>query len=138
MNREEATAFFRTKGIYVGDWITDPELAVMVDDFKTYGPDGEPVFFVSEPMKIGKHDWRISVFRVARLGQRCTLYEYREAKYLFRNLGGAIPEGTWKNGDQFPGYRERQEDAWPKRLEVLYRRNEQAVNEALGRKRVAA
>lgn len=60
--------------------------------------------WTSEPMTIGKHDWRVGVgvFRIGAKDERCTFYEWRRIED--RMGAGGPPHRAWWPDREFPRY----------------------------------
>ena len=82
-------------------------------------------YFTSNPMKIGKHEWRVLVTDLY-LGGRCTRYEWRTPSYT---LGGYThPASVWCSDQDWPTYDTNDTyHGLPRSLDRLYRTNEAEI-----------
>ena len=91
----------------------------------TYG--SEPVYFVAEPMRIGKHEWTVIV-HTGRFG-RCTLYLWRPFPEPWDFPGAAE---RWRPHTEWPSYNgDHCDGGMPKSLRKLYEANKVALDEHL-------
>lgn len=83
----------------------------------------------SEPMRIGRHDWRLIVFEHDRYG-RCTRYEFRGPAAVHSNSDGS----AWSSERKWPSWDGNHSDGgMPKTLRALFDRNEAKVRELIPR-----
>jgi len=86
--------------------------------------------FISESMKIGKHEWRICVFNHETYGP-CTDYHWRR---LPENICGLTYfDDTWRNMEDWPTYNSNngESSGCPKTLKTLYAHNKPTVDKLL-------
>lgn len=72
------------------------------------------IHYATNPMKIGKHEWRCLVVDVNFLGriERCTRYQFR------------APGGNWQVSSKWPSYNHNDTyDGLPKSVYCLYEKN---------------
>ena len=70
--------------------------------------------YATNPMKIGKHEWRCLVIDANIFGKakRCTQYQFRR------------PGGDWKNDSEWPSYDDHDTyNGTPRSLKRLYEKN---------------
>ena len=96
------------------------------DDFPAF----HDAVFRSDPMRIGKHDWRV-VVTPGFMGRRCIEYEWRRrAETICGHTFEAEP--YWTEASQWPRYNphDGQHAGLPKTLAKLYAANVDAIQRA--------
>jgi len=87
--------------------------------------------FKSEPMKVGKHEWRLIVYDHPHY-ERCTDYEWRPT-YIDLDVLGYIPPDPWQSMKEWPRYNfnDGMHAGCPKSLVKLYRKHKPIVDKLL-------
>jgi hypothetical protein len=89
---------------------------------------GAAVYFASEPMKVGKHEWRVLVYESEYHG-RCTQYEWRIIDPPWQ-LG--CHGHDWRDHARWPTYDgNKGYSGLPKTLQKLYVQNMVAIKATL-------